>query len=284
MARVNVETGRRSPNYSQGRPAGRPNAIYIHHWGNDGQKFDNVVAYLCRSGGNSSAHYVVQGGRVAEIVSPDNRAWHAGVQGNPRGIGIECRPEMSPEDFETVAALIADLRDRYGALPLRGHKDVMNTACPGRWYSRLSELSARADAIRSGGGTAPQPSVKLDVDGVEGSQTVLALQRAMRSLYKDGKITGQHLSLKKYQAASVAVMYGTGGSMVIKNLQGFLNTHNTEGSVLTVDGQRGPATIAKLQGFLNRHPAVTARGGTLGLYDAGTVKGLQQWLNSLTDI
>lgn len=153
-----VTDTRQSPNYSSGRPAGDPNVIVIHHWGVDGQSHQNVVNYLCRSGGNSSAHYVASAGRVTQIVSDRDRAWHAGSSGNPRGIGIECRPEMSDADFETVAQLIAAIRGEWGNLPLRGHQDYMSTACPGRWYSQLSRLSARADAIRAGGASAPAAS------------------------------------------------------------------------------------------------------------------------------
>lgn len=164
------ETQYNSPNYSKGRPQGKPNAIYIHHWGNDGQSHQGVVDYLCRKNGDSSAHYVASAGRVTCIVDPDDRAWHAGNQGNPRGIGIECRPEMSAGDFETVAELIAEIRKVYGHLPLKGHRDVMNTACPGRWYPRLAELSARADKIQ---GTTPAPA--------PARRDITALQRAVRA-------------------------------------------------------------------------------------------------------
>lgn len=146
-----------SGNYSKGRP-GPPRFIVIHHWGIDRQRHDNVARYLCRAGGNSSAHYVASAGRVTQLVDPDNRAWHAGRGGNPYGIGIECRPECTPDDFNTVAELIAELRRRYGPLPLHGHKDYMATACPGRWYPRLAELSALADQKTKGTKPAPAPA------------------------------------------------------------------------------------------------------------------------------
>ena len=159
-----------SPNYSSGRPAGDPNVIVIHHWGADGQSHQGVVDYLCRADGNSSAHYVASAGRVTQLVHDYDRAWHAGPEGNPRGIGIECRPEMSAGDIATVKRLIAAIRAEWGPLPIRGHRDYMNTACPGRWYAILDQL---------GGGAAPapapapasKPSGKLDVDGWLGSAT-----------------------------------------------------------------------------------------------------------------
>ena len=155
MSSYRYQTQYNSPNYQKGRPYGSPNCIVIHHWGIDGQSHQAVVNWLCRPNGNSSAHYVASAGLVTCIVDPDDRAWHAGRGGNPRGIGIECRPECSSGDFHTVAELIADLRSVYGHLPLKGHKDFMNTGCPGRWYSRLAELSALADSIKTGN---PRPA------------------------------------------------------------------------------------------------------------------------------
>lgn len=150
MANRAVTDTRWSGNYSGGRPYGDPNQIVIHHWGSDGQSHQGVVDYLCRYDGSSSAHYVASAGRVTQLVSDNDRAWHAGPSGNPRGIGIECRPEMSDGDWETVADLVAAIREEWGDLPVVGHRDHMSTACPGRWYPHLAALSARADAIRAG--------------------------------------------------------------------------------------------------------------------------------------
>ena len=152
-----------SPNYQKGRPSGIPNCIVIHHWGNDGQKFQNVINYLCRKNGNSSAHYVVEAGKVACIVDPDDRAWHAGRNGNARGIGIECRPECSQGDLETVAELIAKLRKFYGNLPLKPHKAFMATACPGRYEAKLSWLDKRANEILNGSKSSTSKSTASNV-------------------------------------------------------------------------------------------------------------------------
>ena len=181
-----------SPNYTSGRPYGI-HGITIHHWGNDGQSFETVTRYLCRPDGNSSAHYVAEAGRVACIVAPGNRAWHAG-DGLGRGtggattIGIECRPEMSGGDFETVAELIADLWDTYGVLPLSPHKRWTATACPGRWTHRLGDLARRAHAIRRARGAGKNAikgagevasTIRLAVDGEIGRASIkLARKRA----------------------------------------------------------------------------------------------------------
>lgn len=139
-----------SPNSYPGRPAGAPAFIVIHHWGLDGQNFYDVIRHLCRPNGDTSAHYVAEAGKVACIVAPYNRAWHAKSGGNPRGIGIECRPECSAADRETVAELIANLRKVYGYLPLYPHSDFVPTACPGRWKNYLAFLDRRAEEYRAG--------------------------------------------------------------------------------------------------------------------------------------
>ncbi|QPK80827.1 N-acetylmuramoyl-L-alanine amidase [Schaalia sp. ZJ405] len=155
------ETGMNSPAYTHGRPGvGKPQFIVLHHWGALGQLFANVLAFLCRPGADTSAHYVVEKGKVACIVDPDDTAWHAGNwDANLRGIGIECRPEMDKADFETVAELIAELRHAYGPLPLRIHKEFFATACPGRWEAQRSALDARANALMKGAKTAAAASV-----------------------------------------------------------------------------------------------------------------------------
>lgn len=124
-----------------------PEYICIHHWGMMGQSFMGVVNWLCNPKAGSSAHLVAEAGRVACIVSYLNVAWHTGVmEENARSIGIECRPECRPEDFETVAELIADIWRFCGRkIPLRGHCDIKPTQCPGLWYARLDELYRRAE-------------------------------------------------------------------------------------------------------------------------------------------
>lgn len=152
-----------SPNfgYPRGtREQNKPKEIIIHWWGSYGASFWGVVNWLCRQGGGSSAHYVVEAGRVACLVNCSDAGWHAGVYAvNMSSIGIECRPEMSDGDFYTTAELIADIWKTYGKLPLRGHRDVAPTRCPGTYYARLGELYNLANSIYSGKAAPQKPSV-----------------------------------------------------------------------------------------------------------------------------
>ena len=168
-------------------------SITIHHWGSRGQKFDNVVNWLCQKRAGTSAHYVVEAGKVACIVDPDRRAWHAGnSRGNHESIGIECRPEATEGDYATVAALVADLRAVYGNIPLKRHRDWTSTACPGVWdIGKIDRLARGAKpsvpAVSTGGASVPaakpKPAApgKLVEDGRWGTATTSALQRLLNS-------------------------------------------------------------------------------------------------------
>lgn len=133
--------------------------ITIHHWGTDNQKHDNVVNYLCTNSNNTSAHEVISAGRVTCIVNHLDIAHHAGsARGNCTTIGLELRPEMTAQDFETAAQRVADIRDFYNKdLPLIPHKQWKNTACPGRWEKQLTRLSTRANELRKDA-TPPAPA------------------------------------------------------------------------------------------------------------------------------
>ena len=147
-----------SPNYT---PSSSARAVYgmdrviegitLHWWGNPNEnpQFGNVVNYLCRAGGNTSAHYVATGtGRqVACIVDPMNIAWHSGnAWGNARTIGIELDPRARDEDVDVAAELVADIRSAYGDVPIYWHSYFIGTTCPGAYRDRgliekIDELS-----------------------------------------------------------------------------------------------------------------------------------------------
>ena len=109
------------------------------------------------------------------MVSCANTAWHAGNwQANTQSIGIECRPECTTADLETLAELVADIRKTYGHLPLIGHRDVIATACPGRYYQKLARISQRADQIAAGK-TSPRITKKGDTMTPEQDRKLTAI-------------------------------------------------------------------------------------------------------------
>lgn len=257
-----------SPNFSPGRPDGDPLAIVIHHWGVDGQTHNGVVRFLSQDRGDTStsAHYVASAGEVTQLVHDYDRAWHC-KGNNSRTIGIECRPEASDDDYNTVAGLIAAIREEWGWLPLTPHSAHFPTACPGRYTEWLDWLSNKADA----NGTVQRPSDAdrrsggLAVDGFWGSFTTRALQEYF-GVPQDGIISEQLAhNLPYYPAAGTGWEWiGDGdGSQLIGALQAHLGIqadgyagYDTATSLqnrlgVTADGYVGMATVAALQTRLN---------------------------------
>jgi murein L,D-transpeptidase YcbB/YkuD len=134
------------------------------------------VSWLCNPSAKVSAHYVVSGSSIHQLVPENRKAWHA-AGGNDDSIGIECDPRQQDSTYASVAALIREIRRRHGDLPLVRHRDVKGsfTECPGTYdLARLDRLA------RSGGSAAPaKESGKIDEDGRLGTETVKELQRAL---------------------------------------------------------------------------------------------------------
>lgn len=237
-----------SPNYSSGRPYGDVDSITIHHWGADGRSHQSVVDYLCREDGDSSAHYVASAGRVTQLVHDYDRAWHAGPGGNPRSIGIECRPEMSYGDVATVIGLIQAIRAEHGPLPLVGHRDWMNTECPGRWYSHLSELSNG-----SGFGAVSSPAPVVDVNPYTGKWNKSDGQGELRCTGVFGMATIGRL--QQVMGTTIDGVLDEDGSPAIERFQAFLNSAvpaDTQialngAPALETDGILGPNTWRTFQ-------------------------------------
>ena len=255
-------------------------SITIHHWGSRGQKFDNVVNWLCQKRAGTSAHYVVEAGKVACIVDPDRRAWHAGnSRGNHESIWIECRPEATEGDYATVAALVADLRAVYGNIPLKRHRDWTSTACPGVWdIGKIDRLARGVKPGVSGGGTsAPKPSKpaskpakgKVEVDGRWGRETSKAVQKIL-GVKQDGRMgPDTYKALQKHLGGSVIDGLIENQSYRPTELGNGVGPHGWE---FTGRGSKGSATIRRLQ----RHVGVNAD----GILFEGTTRAVQRAINS----
>ena len=103
---------------------------------------------------------------------------------------------------------------------------------------------------------------KLKCDGVGGAATVRETQRFFGTT-KDGIISGQNKSLKKYYPALTSVQFGTGGSPCIRNLQRWVGT--------TQDGVIGINTVKAWQ----KKIGVT----TDGIFGTNSMKAWQKYLN-----
>mgnify|MGYP002346764917 CR=1 FL=1 len=257
-----------SPNFTNVRISHK--YIVIHWWGDPATKptFEGVISTLCNPSRDASAHYVAEAGRVACLVDPDVKSWATGPA-NSYTISIECNPRQSDADYETIGELIRDLRKTYGDLPLKRHRDFMNTACPGTYDLARLDRIARGKGNTTTATTPANPSKRhITVDGYCGAATIRLWQQVMGTPV-DGIVSGQVVpDNRTYGRASLVtacVRYGKGGSTLIKAVQKRLGG-------LAVDGYLGHDTIIKLQ----RHLGV----GADGWFGPATVKALQTRLNT----
>ena len=127
-----------TPNYTEGNYG--IEALFPH-WTCGG--FDGSVSTLQNPDRQASAHYVIEGGRVAQLVDEANSAWHCGnYYYNMRAISYELVgwPGNPPsyDTLDTCARMMADASRRYfgGAMLVLGenvmlHQWVSATSCPG---------------------------------------------------------------------------------------------------------------------------------------------------------
>ncbi len=95
-----------------------------------------------------SSHFVIRrDGSLIQYVACGERAWHAGASAwkgrekcNDFSVGVELEgaddvPYAEPQ-YETLGALIAALRARYGNLDIAGHSDIApgRKTDPGPWF------------------------------------------------------------------------------------------------------------------------------------------------------
>lgn len=120
-----------SPSYTSGRVS--VDSIIIHWIVGDINVADAVFT---NPSYGTSAHYAVGDTEIHQYVRESDTAYHAGNWSiNQRSIGIEHRggPNLpiSEATYRNSAELIADIWKRYGIKPLRPHRDIIATQCPG---------------------------------------------------------------------------------------------------------------------------------------------------------
>ena len=139
-----------TPNYTSGNYG---IVALFPHWTCGG--FDGSVATLQNPDRQASAHYVIEGERVAQLVDESDSAWHCGnYYYNMRAISYELVgwPGNPPsyDTLDTCARLMAQASKRFfgGAKLVLGenvmlHKWVSSTDCPGE--TDIDWLVARAN-------------------------------------------------------------------------------------------------------------------------------------------
>ncbi len=156
---ITYETQYNAPAYMQGRSGKQVEGIVVHHYGVMGSTYAGTIRTLTKPTAAASAHFVIDADRVAQLVALSDTAYHAdNWPVNLSTIGIECPPEATEEQINTLVQLIAGLYRVYDrVLPLSGHCDHAPTQCPGRYYPMLQDIQARATALYQEADDPEQP-------------------------------------------------------------------------------------------------------------------------------
>jgi hypothetical protein len=190
-------------------------------------------------------------GRAYQGVSWNRRGTHTGGRNSTsRSICFAGNYETNQPNaaqISTAAAIYREGKQRWwtqGA-PLRGHRDVSQTACPGR------HLYARIDDIREGSGsTPPSPGEpgRIAVDGLWGSSTTRRLQQELGTTV-DGVVSSQSIAWRDSNPGLTSGWQWVSdaqGSRMIAALQRQIGMDSGQR-----DGKIGPQTIRALQRYLD---------------------------------
>jgi N-acetylmuramoyl-L-alanine amidase len=129
-----------SPNFEPRRGVGQPDMLLLHYTGL--KSCAKAIDWLSRPESKVSCHYVVdEAGQITQMVTEDQRAWHAGLASwhdetdiNSASVGIEIHnpghelgyPEFPEAQMRALEALCADIMARHRIRPERvlAHSDV----------------------------------------------------------------------------------------------------------------------------------------------------------------
>ena len=207
-------TNRTAPCHTKGRGGNKIKYIVIHHWDDPAKKpsFDGVVNWFATGRGNNSAHYVVEAGKAARMVSESDTAWHAGNWAyNQQSIGIECNPRNTDADRKTIGELIDDIQKRHGKLTILGHKDCSSTTCPGNYYPPAKVL---APYIGKTNGSSAKPAAPNPAPAPAGNVDALA-RAVINGQYGNGEERKKRLGAN-YAAVQKRVNEILGGTTASK--------------------------------------------------------------------
>jgi hypothetical protein len=117
-------------NFKSGNFPERPLKAIIHDFGTKGRDtFGSTKNTFKNDASEVSAHFVVSGKEIVQMVSLKDRAFHGGKAGNDF-IGIETDPMQDPDTIASVRTLLKALEAKYGYhIELIEHNTIMSTDC-----------------------------------------------------------------------------------------------------------------------------------------------------------
>jgi hypothetical protein len=112
--------------FQYGNFPSKPEKVVIHQFGTVGIDTigSTINTFTNPTAREASAHFIVSGKRIVQMVSLKDRAYHAGRIGN-NWVGIETDPAQDAETIASTKKLLAALKEKYGyELVKTLHKDV----------------------------------------------------------------------------------------------------------------------------------------------------------------
>lgn len=190
-------------------------------------------------------------------------------------IGDTVKVKKTAKTFATGQSIAAFVKGSTYKVLQRGSNRLLLSDISS-WVKTSDVEVVKSSSNKPTTGTSKPPKennkANLTVDGKWGKDVTRWLQRYFETPV-DGKLSGQLKNVVTNALYGNTASFGSGGSVVIKALQRYLNT---KGFNLTVDGLLGPATIEALQSYLG-----TPVDGRLSKVSP-MVKALQRRLNAGT--
>lgn len=179
---LNVEIPKKLSPFKSRRKGCKPEYIVLHYTGTPFQGIDRTVSYMTEYKSERSAHYIVDGERIAQVVAIDDAAWHvsdgsvnrryergkdaeawhnseagATFRGNRNSIGIELCVTKTDKKSVKVGDIDWEFTDGTVETAARLTAALMNA-----FNIRLDHVIRHMDAT---GKPCPRPFVSLKGDG-----------------------------------------------------------------------------------------------------------------------
>jgi hypothetical protein len=172
-------------NFMYGNFPDKPEKAVIHDFGADGKDtYGSTVNWFKSPNSQVSAHFVVSGKKITQMVALKDRAYHAGPNGN-NFVGIETDPKQDQDTINSTISILKELKDKYGyQLALVEHNQIMQTLCGDDVDLANYDISFKPPEVVEPPVTPPEPE-KPPVEPPVASQTLLEFIKQLLSKLTD---------------------------------------------------------------------------------------------------
>lgn len=235
---------------SSSRNGSAIDTFLIHHQA--GTNDDATINAMVSGSKEVSANYTISNeGRLTCVVDEDLRAWTSGSSSDGgrgaawdrRSITVEIENESGAPDWRIsdaaiakAAALLNDLRQRYGITNVLGHRDLWTqyqasypTYCPG---------PDTVDRILAVAGGLPTPPPVTPPAATENEWVLAPGGEPNAPYWPKGPLMARIQAALKARGRYDGIVDGEGGELTAKGIQITLNVSGKNGGVNVPDGSR----------------------------------------------